>query len=171
MNTKFSHQRDDQPLRDTSEASAVSAAEVESREPGFQATSTAANRIKGSWRWPGTFVRAAASQDYIGVLVAIVVLTLGIGILHPDFLLPAQLLDILNQATFVAILACGMAFLLAMRELDLSAGSTYGLTSLCAALLMHSGLNSWLGASIAKPWPLLQDCSLSTGDGFYFQMA
>jgi ribose transport system permease protein len=39
-----------------------------------------------------------------------------------------------------------MAFLLAMRELDLSVGSVYGLTSLCAAMLMHAGVPSWLGA-------------------------
>ena len=93
-----------------------------------------------------TLVRAGASQDYIGVLIATVVLVLAIGVVHPDFLNPGQLLDILNQATFVAILACGMAFLLAMRELDLSVGSIYGLTSLGAAMLMHAGVPSWLGA-------------------------
>jgi ribose transport system permease protein len=89
--------------------------------------------------------RATTSQDFIGVLVAIVVLALAIGALHPDFLVPGQLMDVLNQASFVAVLACGMAFLLAMRELDLSVGSTYGLTSLCAAMLMHTGVPSWLG--------------------------
>lgn len=93
-----------------------------------------------------TFGQLVASQDYIGVLIAIVVLVLVIGALHPSFLAPGQLLDILNQATFVAILACGMAFLLAMRELDLSVGSVYGLTSLCGALLIHNGAPSWLGA-------------------------
>jgi ribose/xylose/arabinose/galactoside ABC-type transport system permease subunit len=92
-----------------------------------------------------TFVHAATSQDFIGVLVAIVVLVLVVGVLYPDFLAPGQLLDVLNQASFVAVLAGGMAFLLAMRELDLSVGSTYGLTSLCAAMLMHAGIPSWLG--------------------------
>ena len=89
--------------------------------------------------------RTVASQDYIGVLIATVVLILIIGVMHPDFLAASQILDILSQATFVAILACGMAFLLSMRELDLSVGSTYGLTSLCAALLMHAGVPSWFG--------------------------
>jgi len=92
------------------------------------------------------FLRVIASQDYIGVLVATIVLVLAIGVVHPNFLAVGQLLDILSQASFVAILACGMAFLLAMRELDLSVGSVYGLTSLCAALLMHAGVPSWLGA-------------------------
>src|SRR5205809_4000529 len=93
-----------------------------------------------------SLAQLVGSQDYIGVLIATVVLVLAIGAVYPNFLAVGQLLDILNQATFVAILACGMAFLLAMRELDLSVGSTYGLTSLCAALLMHAGVPSWLGA-------------------------
>jgi ribose transport system permease protein len=111
-------------------------------------------------------VRAVASQDYIGVLVAAVVLTLAIGVLHPDFLQPAQLLDILSQASFVAILACGMAFLLAMRELDLSAGSTYGLTSLCAAMLMHAGVNSWISGGLG----LLIGAGLGLTNGLLIQL-
>lgn len=91
-------------------------------------------------------VQTVTSQDYIGVLIATVVLVLGIGMLHPNFLAFNQLIDILSQASFIAILACGMAFLLSMRELDLSAGSTYGLTSMCAALLIHAGIPSWFGA-------------------------
>src|SRR5579859_902043 len=92
-----------------------------------------------------TVVRMVASQDYIGLLVATVVLVLGIGVVHPNFLDPKQLLDILSQATYVAILACGMAFLLSMRELDLSVGSIYALTVMCSALLMQAGVPSWLG--------------------------
>src|ERR1700730_17206748 len=64
-------------------------------------------------------LQTVASQDYFGVLVAMVVLVLGISVLHPNFLAISQLLDILSQATFVAVLACGMAVLLSMRELDL----------------------------------------------------
>lgn len=149
MDTRFSRQRDNQPppLQETPEVFTAPAAEVENGK-AVPTEAGAIPRAGGSRRWPGTLVRAVASQDYIGVLAAAVVLTLGIGILHPDFLQPAQLLDILGQAAFVAILACGMAFLLAMRELDLSAGSTYGLTSLCAAMLMHAGLNSWVSAGL-----------------------
>lgn len=106
------------------------------------------------------------SQDYIGVLVAMVVLVLVIGVMHPDFLAPGQLLDILNQAAFVAVLACGMAFLLAMRELDLSVGSTYGLTCLCSALLIHSGISSWLGALLG----IILGAVLGLLNGFLIQL-
>jgi ribose transport system permease protein len=109
---------------------------------------------------------AILHTDYIGVLIATLVLTLGIGIAHPNFLAPGQLLDILDQATFTAILACGMAFLLSMRELDLSVGSIYGLTSLCAALLMHTGLSSWLSAGIG----LLIGALLGLTNGLLIQL-
>lgn len=93
-------------------------------------------------------VRVVFAQDYIGVLLVTVVMVFVIGAAHPRFLLFSQLTDILNQAVFVALLAGGMAYLLAMRELDLSVGSTYGLTSICVALLVHGGMNAWLGAVV-----------------------
>lgn len=167
MDTKYSRQRDDQPQprQEVPEVLTSAAAEVQN---GDAASSEAAtiDKAGSSSRWPRSFVRAVASQDYIGVLVAAVVLTLAIGVLHPDFLQPAQLLDILSQASFVAILACGMAFLLAMRELDLSAGSTYGLTSLCAAMLMHAGVNSWISGGLG----LLIGAGLGLTNGLLIQL-
>jgi ribose transport system permease protein len=100
----------------------------------------------GSMRRAG---RAVLSQEYLGVLIATVVLILAIGAFYPRFLQFDQLMAILNQATYIGILACGMAFLLAMRELDLSVGSVYALTALACAMLVQSGLNSWLSALLA----------------------
>jgi ribose transport system permease protein len=39
-----------------------------------------------------------------------------------------------------------MAFLIAMREIDLSVGSMFGLTLISAALFMQHGMNPWLAA-------------------------
>lgn len=145
MDAESPSQRDDQgePL---SPETAPALVEIESTETVAEHADAAGSQGKKLSK--ETF-RAAThiviTQDYTGVLVATVLLTLVIGVIHPDFLAVSQLLDILNQATFVAVLACGMAFLLAMRELDLSVGSIYGLTSLCAAMLMHAGMPSWLG--------------------------
>jgi ribose transport system permease protein len=66
--------------------------------------------------------------DELGVIAALVALVLVIGAFHPTFLEMAQLVDVVEQAAFVGILACGMTYLLAMRELDLSVGSTYALS-------------------------------------------
>jgi ribose transport system permease protein len=84
--------------------------------------------------------------DEFGVIAALVALVLVIGAFHPSFLDAAQLVDVVEQAAFVGILACGMTYLLAMRELDLSVGSTYALTIIGAAILIQNGVNPWLGA-------------------------
>jgi ribose transport system permease protein len=93
--------------------------------------------------------RILLAQDYLGVLVATIALVLLIGAFYPRFLQFDQLMAILNSATYIGILACGMAFLLAMRELDLSVGSVYALTALSCALLVEHGFNPWLSALLA----------------------
>ena len=154
MNEKFPDQGND-PLLSTHEPRPLGSAEV----PSAPATMTevsgtgphvASARSRAGAALPSLRVVAhtVASQDYIGVLVVTVILVLIIGVVHPRFLAFGQLTDVLNQATFVAILACGMAFLLAMRELDLSVGSVYGLTAICAALLMHTGVPSSLSPTL-----------------------
>ncbi|GAB3347166.1 ABC transporter permease [Modestobacter lapidis] len=95
------------------------------------------------------FGRTLLAQEYLGVLIATLALVLLIGAFHPRFLQFDQLMAILNQATYIGILACGMAFLLAMRELDLSVGSVYALTALACAMLTTAGMNPWLAAVLA----------------------
>jgi ribose transport system permease protein len=74
------------------------------------------------------------------VLVATIVLALAIGVLHPEFFAWDQIKDVLAQSVYVGILAAGMAFLLSMREIDLSVGSMFGLTLIVSALLMRGGV-------------------------------
>ena len=82
------------------------------------------------------------------VLVATILLAVAIGILHPEFFAWSQIKDVLSQSVYVGILAAGMAFLISMREIDLSAGSVFGLTLIVSALLMRGGMNPWLAALI-----------------------
>ena len=82
------------------------------------------------------------------VLVATIVLAIVIGVLHPGFFAWSQIKDVLSQSVYVGILAAGMAFLISMREIDLSAGSVFGLTLIIAALLMRGGMNPWLAAVV-----------------------
>src|SRR4051812_47988565 len=82
------------------------------------------------------------------VLVATVALAIGIGVLHPEFFAWSQIKDVLAQSVYVGILAAGMAFLISMREIDLSVGSVFGLSLIASALLMRGGMNPWLAALI-----------------------
>jgi ribose transport system permease protein len=80
------------------------------------------------------------------VLIATIVLIGLIGALHPNFFNLGQLRDMLQGSAYVALLAAGMAFLLSMREIDLSVGSNFGLSLITSALLMRAGINPWLAA-------------------------
>jgi ribose transport system permease protein len=78
-----------------------------------------------------------------------IVLTLGIivaffALNSPFFLRPRNLINILNNSTITLILATGMTFVLATGGVDLSVGSTIGLTGVVVGLALTSGM--W--------WPL-----------------
>jgi ribose transport system permease protein len=117
--------------------------------PGERSAPTGTSPAGGG---PGR-VRAAGRllgrQDYAGVLLATVVLVLVIGAFDHRFFQFGQLMNILSQSSYIGILACGMAFLLAMRELDLSVGSIYALTALTCALLAEQGLDPWVSGLLA----------------------
>jgi ribose transport system permease protein len=89
--------------------------------------------------------RRALAVESNSVLAATIALVVFIGIMHPDFLAWGQLKEVVQNAAYVGILAAGMAFLISMREIDLSVGSQFGLSIVIAALLMKHGMNPWLG--------------------------
>jgi len=86
--------------------------------------------------------------DEIGVIVALVAMMVFIGVARPHFLNPLNLLTLLGHTTFLGMLAVGMVFLLAIREIDLSVGWMFNLSAVVTALLMVAGLNPWLAAFI-----------------------
>jgi ribose transport system permease protein len=88
--------------------------------------------------------RRALAVESNSVLAATVALILFIGLLHPDFLTWGQLKEVVQNSVYVGIIAAGMAFLISMREIDLSVGSMFGLSLVCSALLMQHGWNPWL---------------------------
>ena len=89
------------------------------------------------------------AADSASVLVATVVLAVVVGVFHHGFLAESNLLSILQQSVYVGILAAGMSFLLAMRELDLSVGSNFGLSLIVSALMMAHGWTPWLAGLVA----------------------
>jgi ribose transport system permease protein len=85
--------------------------------------------------------------EEIGVIVALVAMLAVIGISRPRFLNPLNLLTILGHTTFLGMLAVGMVFLLAIREIDLSVGWMFNLSAVVTALLMVAHLDPWLAAA------------------------
>ncbi len=84
--------------------------------------------------------------EEIGVIVALAAMMLVIGVARPRFLNPLNLLTILGHTTFLGMLAVGMVFLLAIREIDLSVGWIFNLSAVVAALMMVAKIDPWLAA-------------------------
>lgn len=101
-----------------------------------------------TWRSPLAFARRLGAIEELSVIAALILLVLVIGAFHPDFLYRDQLIDVVRQAAYIGVMACGMTFLLAMRELDLSVGSIYALSMIISSILMRDGVNPWLAATV-----------------------
>ncbi len=98
---------------------------------------------------PRRILKGLFSFEELGITLALVALVLLIGAFHHNFLSKHPLLNTIQTASFVAIIAYGMVFLLAMGELDLSAGGSYALSTIVAAKLMSGGsMNPWLAVCL-----------------------
>lgn len=90
--------------------------------------------------------RAFRLPDEIGVIAALLTMVIVIGVARPRFLNPINLFSLLGNTTFLGMLAVGMVFLLAIREIDLSVGWMFNFSAVFSALLMVAGLDPWLAA-------------------------
>jgi ribose transport system permease protein len=80
----------------------------------------------------------------VGVTAAVVLLVVVIGAFEPRFLTATNLLGVAEGSVYIGLMACGMVFALAMREVDLSVGGNYALCVVTGAVLVRAGLNPWL---------------------------
>lgn len=106
-------------------------------------TDTAPPLAGSANRQPGRGIRL---PDETGAVVALAALVGILGWLRPSFLDPANLWALLGQAALPGLLAVGMVFVLAMREIDLSAGAVFHLAAVATALLIEAGFDPWLSA-------------------------
>jgi ribose transport system permease protein len=83
------------------------------------------------------------------VFIAAGLVLLLFAVTHPSFFSTANEQNVLQSSAYVGVMACGMAFLIAMRQLDLSVSSQLALTAGIMALLINDGWNPWIAALIA----------------------
>lgn len=86
-----------------------------------------------------------------GTLIAAIALFAVLALLAPNFSAPANLLNIVKQASYLAVLAIGFTLALLAGELDLSVGQVATLASVVCAALVFAG----------QPWPLAALAGLS----------
>lgn len=89
---------------------------------------------------------AGRLPEEFGVIVALVALVALIGIFRPGFLSPINLMQQLGGSAFIGMLALGMVFLLAIRDIDLSVGWTFNFSAVFAGKLMIMGVDPWIAA-------------------------
>jgi len=84
--------------------------------------------------------------EELGVLIALLVLVAIVGIVKPNFLLPKTIFQQFASAAFIGMLAVGMVFVVAIRDIDLSVGWIFNFSAVIAAKLMVAGLEPFLAA-------------------------
>jgi ribose transport system permease protein len=98
---------------------------------------------------PEWSIRRLAGADWTSAVLALVAVLLVVGFFHPDFLAPAQLVNVAQNSVYAALIALGLVFLIPQNEIDLSVGGNYVLTGILAALMIRAGLNPSIAALLA----------------------
>lgn len=114
-------------------------------------TSPAASISRPLRGMPGRLFTGQAT----GVIVATVALALVVGMFKHSFLSSNQLLTMLQSSVYVGLIAAGMTYLIAMREIDLSVGSIFGLSVVGLSMAMSHGIKAWLTIPIGLALGLL----------------
>ena len=105
----------------------------------------------GAWRRPsaGAVLRGIFEFQSNSVILALGLVLVLFAVTHPSFYSLRQIQVVLQSSVYVGVTACGMAFLIAMRQLDLSVSSIIALTAGVGALLCNQGWDPWLAALAA----------------------
>ena len=95
------------------------------------------NRIRPLFRWESALV------------AFLIVEIIFFGVMNPDFLNFTNLLYSMNDYVYIGLAAIPMTYVIITGGIDVSIGSTIGLTSISIGVLWMHGVNIWLAALIA----------------------
>lgn len=91
----------------------------------------------------------AVRGEHLGLLVALVVLLAFFSYESPDFFTKRNLLEILKDVSFTAVIAYGMTFVIVAGEIDISVGSAVGFGSaLLGWLATKHGWSIWAASAV-----------------------
>lgn len=95
----------------------------------------------------GRSLRARIPEE-AGVVLALLLLVVLIGIANPNFLTFRSLGQLLSSASFTGMLAIGMVFVIVIRDIDLSVGWVFNFSAVVAGSVMVWGYDPFLGATV-----------------------
>ncbi|WP_163849308.1 sugar ABC transporter permease [Pseudooceanicola aestuarii] len=100
----------------------------------------------------GLFRKLELDTRLLGMIGAFVILCIGFNILTDGrFLTPRNIFNLTIQSVSVAIMACGMVFVIVNRHIDLSVGALLATTSAVMAMLQTQILPHGLGLGLGHP--------------------
>lgn len=114
----------------------VASSEHAAGDPGPRAGAGAARRRTLRSRIP----------DEVGVIIALVLLVALVSIANPNFLTFRSLGQLFSNAALTGMLAVGMVFVIAIREIDLSVGWIFNFSAVIAGTLMVWEVEPFLAA-------------------------
>ena len=79
------------------------------------------------------FTGSAYFKRNIGTIIGLILLIIIVSISTPKFMTSSNLLNLLKSNSVNAIICCGMLLAILMGEIDISVGSTVGLTGVIGA--------------------------------------
>lgn len=85
-----------------------------------------------------------ATLQRLGPFIALVLVSVGLAVLSPDFLTVANLLNVMRQVSINALIAFGMTLVILLGGIDLSVGSILALSSVAIATLIQAGVDPLL---------------------------
>jgi ribose transport system permease protein len=135
------------PSKGASEGGAISKTDAMSDRSGGAGPGAPSSGPPSSSPPLGRRSRRKRIPEEAGVVLALVVLVVGIGVYNPDFLSLRSLAQLLSNAALTGILAIGMVFVIVIREIDLSIGWTFNFSAVIAATLMVAGVDPFLAAA------------------------
>ncbi len=89
-----------------------------------------------------------------GMVVALVVIWIGLGLANSQILQPINFLTFSVQAASTAILATGMVLVIVSRNIDLSVGAVVGVIGMGYAILMADIFPATIGVNAPFDWVL-----------------
>jgi ribose transport system permease protein len=118
-------------------------------KPGIQRTTNSSE-----------FKLAELLKKYNLIVLLLLFMTIG-SLLSPKFLSVQNLLNLLQQSSVVGIVALGMTFVIIVAGIDLSVGSILALSCMTVAMMVSSGMNSFLSIIFS----ILAGCVLGLMNG------
>jgi len=100
-----------------------------------------------------------------GMVLALIVIWIGLGIANPTILQPVNFITFSVQASGIAVLATGMVLVIVSRNIDLSVGAVVGFIGMFYAEFMAHFLPENLGVPIGHPlvWIVALGCGVLLG--------